>query len=80
MLIWQIQDTRKIQLIYRDGRTQTVEIPKEDNNMYYEIRRFMELTQRADGRELAAVYLDGSVREMEVMDRIRECAGIRFEV
>lgn len=39
MLIWQIQDTRKIQVTYRGGRQETFEIQKEDNNMYYEVVR-----------------------------------------
>ena len=78
MLIWQIQDTRKIQVTYRDGRPETWEIQKEDNNMYYEVRRMVELARMDGGRELAAAHLEGSVMEMEVMDKVRELTGIRF--
>ena len=78
MLIWQIQDTRKIQVTYRDGRPETWEIQKEDNNMYYEVQRMVELAQMDGGRELAAAHLEGSVMEMEVMDKVRELTGIRF--
>ena len=78
MLIWQIQDTRKIQVTYRGGRQETFEIQKEDNNMYYEVQRMMELTQQDGGRELAAAHLEGSVMEMEVMDEVRRLTGIRF--
>ena len=71
MLIWQIQDTRKIQVTYRGGRQETFEIQNE-------VQRMMELTQQDGGRELGAAHLEGSVMEMEVMDEVRRLTGIRF--
>jgi len=82
MLIWQIQDTRKIRIVYRDGSQETYEIAKEDNNMYYEILRFMDLIET--GREghpvddLVRGHLKGSLLEMEVMDQVKSMTGIRF--
>lgn len=79
MLIWHIQDTKKIELRYRGGGSRVFEIAKEDNNMYYEVLRFMELAESEQGPELAMEHLMGSVVEMEIMDRVREITGICFD-
>ena len=79
MLIWQIPDTRKIQLIFQNGSQETYEIPKEDNNMYYEILRFVELIEMGQGERPAEEYLKASILEMEVMDQVRQLTGIRFD-
>ena len=77
MLIWQIQDTRKIQIIYRDSGRETYEIEKEDNNMYYEILSFTELAGNGDGQ--GKEYLKDSFMELEVLDQVRKITGICFE-
>ncbi len=79
MLIWQIQDTKKIELQYKNGEKEPFNITKEDNNMYYEILRFMELMETDYGREKAMEYLNGSVMEMEIVDQAAKMTGIRFE-
>lgn len=82
MLIWQIQDTRKIQILYRNGSLETYEIAKEDNNMYYEALRFVNLIEMERGGngvdELVHSHQRGSLLEMEVMDQIRTITGINF--
>lgn len=78
MLIWQIQDTKRIELRCRGKEVETYEISKDPDNMYYEIRRFMELIGSDQGSRLAAEHLSGSVMELEVMDQVREMEGIWF--
>lgn len=78
MLIWQIQDTKRIELQYRGGGIEVFEIAKEDNNMYYEILRFIELTKSEQGLKAVKQHLSGSVMEMEVIDQVREITGIHF--
>ena len=78
MLIWQIQDTKKIELKYRNGDKEIYEIAKKDNNMYYEILRFIELVKSDQGLEESKEYLKDSVLAMEIMDQVRDITGISF--
>ena len=75
MLIDAIQDTRRIELIYRDGSKEEFLIEKEDNNMFYEVQEFARLVRE---NCVEHEYKDSSLAEMEVMDEIRRVAGIEF--
>lgn len=75
MLIDAIQDTRRIELVYRDGSKQEYRIEKEANNMFYEVEEFARLVRT---NCVEHEYRDSSLAEMEVMDEIRRVSGIEF--
>lgn len=75
MLIDAIQHTKKIELMYRDGRREEFLIEKEENNMFYEVKEFARLVHE---NCVEHEYKDSSLAEMEVMDEIRRVAGIEF--
>lgn len=75
MLIDAIQHTKRIELIYRDGRREEFLIEKEENNMYYEAEEFARLVHE---NCVEHEYKESSLAEMEVMDEIRRVAGIEF--
>ncbi len=76
MLIYDIPDTKAIELCFGDGRRERIEIDKKKNNMYYEIEEFIRLVKR---KEATNPHNQFSVWQMKVLDEIRRCAGIRFE-
>lgn len=76
LIIDAIEDTRRIELIRRSGERQVVEIEKRENNMYYEVADFINLVKNG---EIDHPHRQYSLMEMEVMDKIRHEAGIRFE-
>ncbi len=76
MLIYDIPDTKTIELCCRDGRRERIEIHKKENNMYYEIKEFIRLANR---KEKVNPHNQYSVWQMKVMDEIRRCAGIKFD-
>lgn len=78
MYLWQIQDTKKIEIQYRDGSNRVWEIEKEENNMYYEIHTMLRLIADENGMKLAEDYQNVSVMEMMVADEIRKKSGIQF--
>lgn len=78
VLIWQIQDTKRIEVRGRDGSVECFEIAKEDNNMYYEIIRFMELASAAGGSGPEAELRCGPAAERgrgSAAERARELAA-----
>lgn len=76
LIIDAIEDTRRIELIKRNGQRQVFEIEKRENNMYYELADFISLVNAG---EIHHPHRQYSLMEMEVMDEIRCEAGIRFE-
>ncbi len=76
MLIYGIPDTKVIELCFREGRRERIEIEKKKNNMYYEIEEFIRLV---NGKEVVNLHNQYSVWQMKVIDDIRRCADIRFE-
>lgn len=78
MKIWRIADTREMELGLRDGTKETIRISKKENNMYYEIARFVQLVEAENGWELAGEHQRGTQMELQVMDMVRQAAGIRF--
>lgn len=75
MLIDAIQDTRRIELSYRDGSKEEFLIEKEENNMFYEVKEFVRLVQT---NCVEHEYKGSSLAEIEVMDEIRRASGIEF--
>lgn len=75
MLIWEIPDTKRIELHLRNGQRESITIEKKTNNMFYEVQEFCRLViQNLD----AAEHNQYSLMEMNVMDEIRGCSGIVF--
>ena len=75
MLIEQIQDTVKIRIRYRDKHWEEIDIPKKENNMYYEVEEFIRLVQ---GGGSAKEHNQYSLWSLEVMDEARKQMGIIF--
>lgn len=75
MIIREIPDTTSIELVKRNGEREVIEISKEENNMYYEIKEFIRLIEEgADAKE----HNRYSVWELKVMDEARRQMGIKF--
>ncbi|MBE6948799.1 MAG: Gfo/Idh/MocA family oxidoreductase [Ruminococcaceae bacterium] len=77
LLIDAIEDTRRIELVRRTGEHEVFEIEKPANNMYYEVADFIKLVQEENTNHIHRKY---SIMEMEVMDAIRNAAGISFGI
>lgn len=75
MIIKEIPDTTEIEIVYRSGEREKIEIEKKTNNMYYEIEEFIRL---AEAKESAKVHNQSSVLELQVMDEARKQMGIVF--
>lgn len=76
LIIDAIEDTRKIELVKRNGTHQVFEIEKHENNMYYEISDFIRLVKNGEINHQHRLY---SLMEMEIIDTIRQSAGIKFD-
>lgn len=75
MLIWSITDPRKLEIQYYHGENEVIEIPGAENNMQYEVPRFLRAVQRkAD----VSIYLQTSQQTLELMDEARRQTGIVF--
>lgn len=75
MVIREIPDPQEVVLYYRDGRTETLEIPRTENNMVYEIREFLRLIRE---KRYSHEYLENSQMEIELMDEVRRQQKIFF--
>ena len=75
MVIREIPDPQEVVLYYRDGRTETLEIPRTENNMVYEIREFLRLIRE---KRYSHEYLENSRMEIELMDEVRRQQKIFF--
>lgn len=75
MLIDEIADPRELTISYRDGKKEVVQIEKEVNNMYYEVREFANLIEK---KSIHHPYLYHSKMELTVMDEIRRQEHIIF--
>ena len=78
MQIDRIADTRKITIHERTGRRDVILIPKEENNMVYEIREWLRLIENSQEDEKSKIYEEASGNEMQFLDLAREKMGIRF--
>ena len=78
MQIDRIADTRKITIHERTGRRDVILIPKEENNMVYEIREWLRLIENSQEDEKSKIYEEASGNEKQFLDLAREKMGIRF--
>ena len=75
MVIREIPNPQNIEIYYRDGKVEHLEIPKSPNNMHYEIQEFVRLIEN---EEIEHPYLEYSRMEMQIMDEVRRQQGIVF--
>lgn len=75
MLIPAITAPREIEMIYRDGRHETLAVAGEDNNMIYELKYFIRALR--EGLDVSG-YREISLLSMEIMDRARQEMGVVF--
>ena len=75
MIIKEIPNTDVIELYFRSGKREVVMIEKHEHNMYYEVKEFIRLIERAETAEEHNKY---SLMEMEMIDEIRKSSGISF--
>jgi predicted dehydrogenase len=75
MIIKEIPDTKEITIIYNDGKAEEISIKKQDNNMYYEIEKFINLIEN---NEAPYKYNECSLMELSIMDEARKQMGIKF--
>lgn len=78
MLIDRIEDTKDIEILYRRGGKEKIEIVKEENNMVYEAGLWLKLMEEEKGWEEALSMGKYSLEAMELMDEARRRTNIVF--
>lgn len=77
MLIDKINNTEKVQIIYRDGKTENLSVPQLKETMYYEAKEFIDLI-KANKTESEINTYDSSLMVMEIMEQARKQTGIIY--
>lgn len=77
MLIDAIHTPTKVEIRYRDGRTEDVTVPQEQPPMYYEAKEFIELI-KSGKRESSINSHDHSLTTIELIEQARKQTGIIF--
>lgn len=75
MVIQEIQNPEIVTIYYKNGETEQLDIPKVDNNMFYETEAFIRLIEE---KEFNHDYLKNSLMEIELMDEVRKQQEIVF--
>lgn len=75
MVIWDIPNPQAVTVFYRNGKEEVLDIPKSENNMCYEINKFMKMIE---ANQINHPYLQNSEMELEIMDEVRRQQGIIF--
>ncbi|MFI3250409.1 MAG: Gfo/Idh/MocA family oxidoreductase [Eubacteriales bacterium] len=75
MIIDEIADTRKIEILYRNGEKESYSFEKAQYNLLYEAQKWVEMIEN---QEKATKYNDASVMTLQVMDTVRKQLGIVF--
>ena len=75
MVIREIPNPQNIDIYYRDGRVEHLDIPESSNNMHYEVQEFVRLIEHG---EVEHPYLKYSRMEMQIMDEVRRQQEIVF--
>jgi scyllo-inositol 2-dehydrogenase (NADP+) len=77
ILIDAIHTPTKVEIRYRDGRTEDVTVPQEQPPMYYEAKEFIELI-KSGKRESSINSHDHSLTTIELIEQARKQTGIIF--
>lgn len=75
MVIDKVQEPQKVSVYYRNGETETFAIPQTDNDLVYEIEKFMKMIKE---KQFANPYLQDAEIKMQIMDEIRKQQKICF--
>lgn len=75
MVIREISNPQAVTIYYRNGETEELDFPGEENNMCYEIETFIHLIKENKG---SSPYREYSELELEIMDEIRRQQVIIF--
>jgi scyllo-inositol 2-dehydrogenase (NADP+) len=77
MIIHRISQPAKVEIVYRDGKTEELTEPQHSNTMVYEIREFIGLIR--DGRTESTINsFANSLAVMEVIDEARRQIGLVY--
>lgn len=77
IIIDKIHTPEKVDIRYRDGRTEAITESQESHSMYYEAKEFIELIQTGK-RESEINSLHHSLTTMEIIEEVRKQTGIVF--
>ncbi|THF79875.1 Gfo/Idh/MocA family protein [Cohnella fermenti] len=77
VLIDKISTPEKVEIRYRDGRTEEVTVPQHEDNMKYELEEFIRLIESGE-RQSKPNSHENSLTVMEVMDEARRQMGLRY--
>ena len=75
MVIREIPNPQNVDIYYRNGSVEHLDIPESANNMHYEVQEFIRLIENA---EVEHPYLEYSRMEMQIMDEVRRQQEIVF--
>lgn len=75
MVIEEIPNPQIVSIYYRDGKKESLDIPKVENNMSYEVEEFIKLIRE---KRYDHPYLKNSEMEIELMDEVRKQQNIVF--
>ena len=75
MLIEQAPNIRKINVVYRDGSLEQLQVESRENPMSYELQDFVRLIEE---KKIEHEYLEASRIEMMIIDEVRKQNGIVF--
>ncbi|GCD81024.1 Gfo/Idh/MocA family protein [Parageobacillus thermoglucosidasius] len=77
ILIDAIHTPTKVEIRYRDGRTEDITVPQEQHPMYYEVKEFIELIKNGK-RESEVNSHEHSLLTIALMEEARKQTGIVF--
>ncbi|SFA49920.1 Predicted dehydrogenase [Parageobacillus thermantarcticus] len=77
ILIDAIHTPAKVEIRYRDGRTEDITVPQEQHPMYYEVKEFIELIKNGK-RESEVNSHEHSLATIELIEQARKQTGIIF--
>ncbi|MBB6638201.1 Gfo/Idh/MocA family protein [Cohnella thailandensis] len=77
LLIDKISTPEKVEIRYRDGRTEEVSVPQHADNMMYELQEFLRLIEAGELESKINSHAN-SLSSMEVMDEARRQMGLVY--
>lgn len=77
MIIDKVNNTEKVQIIYRNGKREDLSLPQLKENMYYEIREFIDLIKNKKIESEINSY-DLSMSVMKIIEEARMQTGIIY--
>ncbi|KZE69160.1 oxidoreductase [Fictibacillus phosphorivorans] len=77
ILIDHIQDMTKIEIRYRDGRTEDITVKQDKPKMYYEAKEFIELIERGELESKVNSH-ENSLAVMKIMEEARRQVGLVY--